>query len=169
MLINLADDSKNLFFKINPIYPQQRYKLTLKSVYSNRWLLNQSGNDFFGKNAPNPTEYPTTPNGIVLTLVSTGDTWASFSWDKDNVDGEGTPITSYELNDDIEGYYIATLNASNYTVLGTIFSDYGNTYPITNVLCKVINNWDETTPVIDEYKPVPRGVENNEEYIYYRE
>ena len=107
MVINLADDSKSIFFKMDPKFLQTdgEYKLTLYSKYNNRWLFHypesteqqtQSGTFYRFKGPWQEFGYSftSTPFGLKLTPVSSGDTWVSFSWDSEDVDG----INDYDIS-----------------------------------------------------------------------
>jgi hypothetical protein len=188
MVIDLADDSKNIFFKMDPKYLQTtaQYKLNLKSKYNNRWLFH-AYEDTTGSQTQSGTHWQfrgpysswsrsvgwpslaMTPYGIELTPVASGDTWVSFSWDADCVQN----FFCYKLSEildttkDIDGYYIARLEVTQWPV--TSLNKGGGdayytslTYPIVETLCKVEADWSKLNT---EYKPATQG--NTNEYSVY--
>ena len=204
MVIDLADDSKSIFFKMDSkwLQPTAQYKLNLKSKYNNRWLFHaysdyppasgsqtQSGTHWKYRGPYSSwsrslgwSSLAMSPYGIDLTPVSSGDTWVSFSWDANCIQAPFCYNLSdiIDINKDIDGYYIAQLEVTQWPVSSINYGGdvYYNslTAPILEVLCKVEADWSKLDT---QYKPATEGntsepnvyidKENQEEYTYYRQ
>jgi hypothetical protein len=145
MVINFADDSRNLVFykgSSSIRYEQEEYFAFFKSKFSNNYLKNIT-----------PQFFNVWDNNIFyieLTKVDDNDRYVSFSWDNSGF--------SSDMNkQDIGGYYDLEVRATN------VFTRY--TKPVITQLCKVINDF---TNVIDTTNKATRIQEDGAEYTYYR-
>ena len=150
MVFNFADDNRNLVFRKGSSsidFEQGYYGLTFFGVYNNKYLKNEQD--------PTNREFY-----IRLTKVDDNDNYVSFSWDRDNIDGFGTPLPTDILNEDVEGYYqlvVKGWSTSNQYSL-----------PLLTKLAKVVNDWSIASTLYD----INTGTGDEEtgaEYVYYRE
>lgn len=150
MVFNFADDSRNLVFRKGSSsidFKQGYYGLTFFGVYNNKYLKNEQD--------PTNREFY-----IRLTKVDDNDNYVSFSWDRDNIDGLGTPLPNDILNEDVEGYYQLVVKG------WSVSNQYS--LPLLTKLAKVVNDWSIASTLYD----INTGTGDEEtgaEYVYYRE
>lgn len=152
MVFNFADDSKNIVFRKGSSsvdYISEEYYLYFRNQYSNMYMTNSLS-----------LFQPLWEGGIFyikLTKVDDNDEYVSFSWDRNNINSFGQPLPSEINKEDISGYYILELRATN--------SFFIITNPIATELCKVINDWSNTSYDVNK---ATRPQEEGAEFIYYR-